>query len=70
METVIYTAPAISCEHCRRTIESTVGVLAGVQEVHVEISSKRIEVRFDPSQLRGEQIEAVLDEEGYPIQRQ
>jgi copper chaperone len=69
METVIYTAPAISCEHCQRAIENTVGALAGVQEVHVEIPSKRIEVRFDPSQVRSEQIEAVLDEEGYPSRR-
>jgi copper chaperone len=69
METAIYTAPAISCEHCQRTIEDTVGALAGVQEVHVEIPSKRIEVRFDPSQVQAAQIEAVLDEEGYPIQR-
>jgi copper ion binding protein len=69
MESTTYTAPAISCEHCQRAIESAVGALAGVQEVHVEIPSKRVEVRFDPARVSAEQIEAVMDEEGYPVQR-
>ena len=69
METVTYTAPAISCEHCQRTIESTVGALPGVQGVHVEIPSRRVEVRFDPKLIATEQIEAVLDDEGYPVAR-
>jgi copper chaperone len=69
METITYTAPAISCEHCRHAIEGAVGTLTGVQEVHVEIPSKRVEVRFDPAKVNTAQIEAVLDEEGYPIQR-
>jgi copper ion binding protein len=69
MESTTYTAPAISCEHCQRAIESAVGALAGVQEVHVEIPSKRVEVCFDPARVSAEQIEAVMDEEGYPVQR-
>ena len=69
METITYTALDISCEHCLRTIESTLGALPGVQEVQVEIPSKRVEVRFDPAQVKPEQIEAALDEEGYPIAR-
>ena len=43
--------------------------MPGVQAVHVEIPTKRIEVRFDPTQVRTEQIEAALDEEGYPVAR-
>jgi copper chaperone len=69
METVTYTAPAISCEHCQHAIESAVGALPGVQEVHVEIPTKRVEVRFDPRRVNAVQIEGVLDEEGYPVQR-
>jgi copper chaperone len=69
METVTYTAPAISCEHCQHAIETAVGALPGVREVHVEIPSKRVEVRFDPARVNTEQIEGVLDEEGYPVQR-
>jgi len=69
METVTYTAPDISCEHCQHAIEGAVGGLPGVQVVHVEIPTKRVEVRFDPTQVKTEQIEAALDEEGYPVAR-
>ena len=69
METVTYTAPDISCEHCQRAIEGAVGALPGVQAVHVEIPTKRVEVRFDPTQVKTERIEAALDEEGYPVAR-
>lgn len=69
METVTYTAPDISCEHCQRAIEGAVGALAGVQAVHVEIPSKRVEVRFDPEQIDTATIESTLDEEGYPVAR-
>jgi copper chaperone len=68
METAIYTAPAISCAHCQRAIESAVGALPGVQTVQVAIPARRVEVRFDPAQVSRETIEAALDDEGYPVQ--
>ncbi len=68
METVTYTAPAISCEHCRKTIEDAVGALPGIDGVHVDIAGKRVEVRYDPAQIGTDRIASTLDEEGYPIQ--
>jgi len=67
METVTYTAPAISCEHCQRTVESAVGALPGVSSVHVEIPSKQVQVTYNPADVTRGQIEATLDEEGYPV---
>ena len=69
MDTVTYTAPAISCVHCRRAIEGAVRALPGVQSVHVEIPTKTVTVSFDPAQATPSQIEATLDEEGYPVAR-
>ena len=69
METVIYTAPAISCAHCQHAIEAAVGALPGVQGVRVEIPTRTVEVDFDPARVTPAQIEATLDEEGYPVQR-
>ncbi len=48
METMTVTAPAISCAHCQRAIESAVGVLPGVQSVHVDIPTKTARVSYDP----------------------
>ncbi len=67
METITYTAPAISCEHCQRTVEGAVGALPGVSSVHVEIPSKKVQVTYNPTEVSRDQIEATLDEEGYPV---
>jgi copper chaperone len=66
-ETMIVTAPDISCEHCQRAIEGAVGQLSGVQSVHVEIPTKTVQVSYDPGQITRAVIEAALDEEGYPV---
>jgi len=68
-ESLTVTAPAISCEHCQRTIEQVVGGLPGVQGVRVEIPTKKVDVSYDPARVTPDQIEATLDEEGYPVQR-
>ena len=67
METITVTAPAISCEHCQRAIESAVGALPGVDTVHVAIPSKTVQVRSNPAQVSRETITATMGEEGYPI---
>ena len=69
MESIAYTAPAISCEHCQRAIEGAVGALPGVQAVRVHIPSKRVEVRYDPARVSPMQLETTLEEEGYPVAR-
>ncbi len=67
METVTYTAPDISCEHCQNTIERTLSALPGVAAVHVDVPSKRVEVRYDPSVVGEARLVSALDEEGYPV---
>jgi len=69
METVTYTAPAISCEHCQHAIEGALGTLSGVQTVVVDIPTRQVNVSYDPGQLGRAQIEEALDEEGYPVQK-
>ena len=68
METVTYTAPSISCDHCRHAIEGAVGALPGVQRVEVDIPGRLVEVNYDSAQVSTAQIEATLEEEGYPAQ--
>ena len=69
MATATYTAPAISCQHCQHTIESVIGALTGVEAVHVDIPTKRVEVRFDPTKVNEATLMATLDEEGFPVAR-
>ncbi len=67
MTTITLTAPDISCEHCTAAIQSAVGSLDGVKSVHAEIASKLVKIEFDPSQVSLDRIEAVMDDEGYPV---
>jgi copper chaperone CopZ len=43
-------------------------MLPGVARVEADPSSKRVEIDFDPGRVSLAQIEAALDEAGYPVQ--
>ncbi len=65
---VTFVAPDISCGHCVATVQSAVGALSGVARVEANPDTKQVEVSFDPSRVSIDQIEAALDEAGYPVQ--
>ena len=67
VEHVTVTAPDISCGHCVATVKDAVGGLAGVASVEADPSTKRVEIEFDPGRVSLAQIEAALDEAGYPV---
>ena len=69
VEQVTLTAPDISCGHCVATVESAVGALSGVTSVTADESTKRVEIAFDPNRVSLDQIEATLDDAGYPVQK-
>jgi copper ion binding protein len=69
IEHATLTAPDISCGHCVAAIKEGVGGLAGVANVEANVDTKRVDVAFDPNRVSLAQIEAALDEAGYPVQR-
>ena len=69
MSTVTYSVPAVSCGHCKMRIERSVGELAGVGSVDVDVDSKQAAVTYGPPATPAE-IEALLDEIGYPPESQ
>ena len=68
-EHVTVTAPDISCGHCVATVKNAVGALDGVASVAADESTKQIEISFDPNQVSLAQIEAALDDVGYPVKK-
>lgn len=69
LEQATLTAPDISCGHCVATVKEAVGGLAGVARVDANADTQRVEVTFDPNRVTLAQIEAALDEAGYPVQK-
>ncbi len=69
IEQATLTAPDISCGHCVATITKAVGGLQGVSNVSADEQTKQVRVAYDPAQVSLAQIEATLDEEGYPVKK-
>ncbi len=59
--------PDVSCEHCVKTINGALGALTGVESVSTDSPSKTVLLRYDPTLLSLEMVEAVLDDAGYTV---
>jgi copper chaperone CopZ len=62
-ETVTYTVPGMSCEHCRAAVSEEVSGVAGVETVEVDLDRKLVTVRgtgLDDARLRD-----AIEEAGY-----
>ncbi len=68
-ETVL-SVPDVSCEHCVKTINSALGALPGVEMATTDIPTKTVAIRYDPSRVSLDTIEATLDDAGYTIAKQ
>lgn len=68
MKTVTYTVPNINCMHCVHTIKSELSVLEGVQSVEADAATKKVVIGFEDPATE-EQMEALLAEINYPVQK-
>ena len=64
-ETLTYTVPGVSCEHCRSAIEGEVSQVPGVASVAVDLEAKTVTVTGSP--LDEQAIVAAIDEAGYDV---
>jgi copper chaperone len=64
---VVLTAPDISCPHCVQTVTETLGPLAGITDVAVDLGSKTVQVAYDPTRITLEAMGDVLASEDYPV---
>jgi copper chaperone len=62
-----FTAPAISCEHCKTAIEGVLLPIKGVETADVDIDSKRVTVAYDPEVTPRETPIVAMAAEGYPV---
>lgn len=64
--TLTRTAPDISCDHCANAITGALSKLGGVARVAVSVEERRVDVDYDAALTTTDQIDAALEEEGYP----
>jgi copper chaperone CopZ len=66
-QTVNFTAPDISCEHCVATVQRVAGEQPGVVSAKASADTQQITLVVDPQVASIETIKAALAEEGYPV---
>ena len=64
-ETVTYTVPGMSCGHCKAAVTEEVTEVAGVEQVEVDLETKRVVV--SGTGLDDEKLRAAIDEAGYEV---
>ena len=57
----------MSCAHCVKSVQESVGQLEGVNEVNVKLDDAEVEVSFNKSQVSLEKIIEVIEERGYEV---
>ena len=67
MTTETLSVPDISCDHCRRTIETALGRLPGVRAATVDVGARQVEVTYDETTVVPATIRETLSDEGYEV---
>ena len=68
METVVLNVKGMSCGHCVKAVEGSVGALNGVEQVTVNLEEGKVNVSFNTSKVSVDQIKEAIDDQGYDVQ--
>lgn len=68
METATLNVKGMSCGHCVKAVEGSVGKLDGVKEVKVDLDQGTVAIEFDGSAVSVEKIKETIDEQGYDVE--
>lgn len=66
-ETITYSVPGMSCDHCRTAITTEVTAIAGVESVDVDLDTKLVSIAGHD--LDDATLVAAIDEAGYDAAR-
>lgn len=66
-ETAAINVEGMSCSHCVNSIKESVGALNGVDNVMVDLETKRVIVEFDPDKVSLDTIKGIIEDQGYIV---
>ena len=67
MEKVTLNVEGMSCGHCVKAVEGSVGALNGVSTVKVDLENKKVDVEFDQGEVTLDVIKETIDDQGYEV---
>lgn len=68
MENVKLNVSGMSCGHCVKSVEGSVGKLEGVNEVKVHLEDGKVDVAFNPEKVSLDKIKETIDDQGYDVE--
>ena len=66
MSKIVFNVPDMTCGHCEATVKKTLGALAGVQKVDVDLGTKKVEVEYEEDVVESARLAAALAEQDFP----
>ncbi|MDP4084003.1 MAG: copper chaperone CopZ [Bacillota bacterium] len=67
MEKVTLNVQGMSCGHCVKAVEGSVGALGGVSSVKVDLKAAKVDVEFDLQKVSLDKIKETIDDQGYDV---
>lgn len=67
MEKVTLNVEGMSCGHCVKAVEGSVGKLQGVSNVKVHLENGTVDVEYNANEVKLETIKETIDDQGYDV---
>jgi copper chaperone len=67
MEKVTLNVSGMSCGHCVKAVEGSVGELQGVSSVKVHLENGTVDIEFNASEVTVDKIKETIDDQGYDV---
>jgi copper chaperone len=67
MENTTIKITGMSCEHCVKTVNNTLGAIKGVANIVVSLKKGTASFKYDPALMPLETIKAAIKDEGYGV---
>ncbi|MDR6999457.1 copper chaperone CopZ [Neobacillus niacini] len=67
MEKITLNVKGMSCGHCVKAVEGSLGALCGISSVKVDLKGAKVDVEFNPNEISLEKIKETIDDQGYDV---
>jgi len=64
-----FTVNGMSCSHCENSVKKAVGSLKGVNNVKVDLKTKKVTVEYDPEMVALDTIVEAIEDQGYDVEK-
>ncbi len=69
MASSVLDVTGMSCAHCEKSVKTSVGSLAGVNDVKVDIKIGQVTVQYDPDKVDLKTIQDTIEDQGFDVKR-